>query len=154
PDLIALIRRSRLVEDDRLDGFLAASGDRMSPAALLTELVADGSLTPFQADQLAQGRWKGFEVGGYRLLDRIGTGGMSHVYLAQHCTRRVKVAVKVLTARLAADPLAKARFVREARAAAALTHPNIVHVIEVDTEAPFPFLVMEYIEGISLQAAV
>ncbi len=153
PELVALIRRSGLVENPRLDELLA-SRPGLSPTELLAGLVAGGDLTPFQADQLAQGRWKGFEVGDYRVLDRIGTGGMSQVYLAEHATRGTRVAIKVLAARLADDPVAKERFLREARAAVALTHPNIVHVVEVDTDAPFPFLVMEYIDGVSLQAAV
>jgi serine/threonine-protein kinase len=152
-ELIALIRRSRLVDGTRLDGLVAARPD-LTPVQLLAELVAGGALTRFQADQLAQGRWKGFQVGEYRVLDRIGTGGMSQVFLAEHPTRGNRVAVKVLAPRFADDPLAKERFLREARAAASLTHPNIVHVIEVDTDAPFPFLVMEYIDGVSLQAAV
>jgi serine/threonine protein kinase len=153
-DLIDLLRRSRLVEGPRLEGVLAAARPGLTPEELLAELVADGILTPFQGDQLAQGRWKGFEVGGYRIIDRIGTGGMSQVYLAEHPARGTRVAVKVLAAWLADDPMARERFVREARAAAALTHPNIVRVVEVGTDAPLPFLVMEYIDGVSLQAAV
>ncbi len=154
-DLITLIRRSRLVEGPRLDGYLAAApADDPTPAGMLDRMVADGLLTRFQAGQLGEGRWKGFTIGEYRLLDRIGTGGMSQVYLAEHVGRQTRVAVKVLAARLAEDPVAKERFVREARAATALTHPNIVQVLDVDTDAPFPYLVMEYIDGVSLQAAV
>jgi serine/threonine-protein kinase len=153
-DLIALIRRSGLIRAPQLDAYLADVHPDLSPTDLLTGLIGDGALTPFQADQLARGRWQGFELGGYRLLDRIGTGGMSQVYLAEQVGSGARVAVKVLAARLADDPVAKERFVREARAAAALTHPNIVHVIAVDTDAAFPFLVMEYIDGVSLQAAV
>jgi serine/threonine-protein kinase len=153
-ELIALIRRSGLVEDPQLDGFLADAHPDLTPGELLAGLIGDGTLTPFQADQLAQGRFRGFELGGYRLLDRIGTGGTSQVYLAEHVETGARAAVKVLAARLADDPVARERFVREANAAIALTHPNIVHVIAVDPDATFPFLVMEYIDGVSLQAAV
>ncbi len=154
PELISLIRRSGLVEAPQLDGLLADFRSDPTPGELLAGLIGDGALTPFQAGQLAQGRFRGFELGGYRLLDRIGTGGMSQVYLAEHVVSGARVAVKVLAARLADDPVARERFDREARAAAALTHPNIVHVVAVDADATPPFLVMEYIDGVSLQAAV
>jgi serine/threonine-protein kinase len=64
------------------------------------------------------------------------------------------VALKVLSASLRADKVARKRFVREARAAAAIEHPNIVHVFDVDMDHDPPYLVMEYVDGISLQAAV
>jgi serine/threonine protein kinase len=62
--------------------------------------------------------------------------------------------VKVLSAGFRADPLARRRFVREARAATAIDHPNVVHVHDVDVDHDPPYLVMEFIDGVSLQAAV
>ena len=88
------------------------------------------------------------------MLDRLGKGGMSHVFLAEHAVLGKRVAVKVLSAGLRADPSARQRFVREARAAAAVDHPNIVHVFDVDMDHDPPFLVMEYVDGVNLQAAV
>jgi serine/threonine-protein kinase len=155
PDLADVIRRSRLVDDPRLDRALAdVSGENGRPSQLLKRLIADGHLTRFQADQLAEGRWRGFSIGGYTLLDRLGGGGMGQVYLAEHVARGRPVAIKMLTAELVDDDVARRRFAREARAAVALAHPNIVCVYDFDLDADPPFLVMEYIDGVSLQAAV
>ena len=152
-DLVAVIRASRLVAESRLQAALAGHDGR-PPAALLDGLVTDGTCTAFQAAHLAAGRWRGFVLGPYRLLDRLGGGGMGQVFLAEHTTTGRAVAVKLLAANLADDPTARVRFAREARAAAALAHPNIARVFDLDAEASPPFLVMEYIDGLSLQAAV
>ncbi len=157
-DIVEVIRRSRLIDDRRLADVLrdARSGesDAPSPDGLLNRLIADGLLTRFQADQLAIGRWKGFTIGSYKLLDKLGSGGMGRVFLAEHSVLGKRVAIKVLETKLAADPVARQRFTLEARAAAALDHPNIVHVIDLEADADPPYIVMEYVEGITLQAAV
>jgi serine/threonine-protein kinase len=90
----------------------------------------------------------------YALADCIGTGGMGRVYLGKHRHRDHSVAIKVLSLALANDPTARARLTREARAASSLNHPNIVRVTDLDIEHDPPYLVMEYIEGESLQALV
>ncbi|OWK40902.1 serine/threonine-protein kinase [Fimbriiglobus ruber] len=157
-DLVGVVRRSSLLDRRRFASFLWAvrrSGAAgAAPAALLDRMVADGLLTRFQADRLGAGKWKGFSVGGYQLLDKIGAGGMGQVYLAEHPTGGHKVAIKVLNASLARNPVARARFAREARAAAGLAHPNIVPVIDLDVDAAPPFMVMEFVDGVTLQAAV
>src|SRR5207244_462807 len=114
----------------------------------------DGLLTPFQAEQLLKGRHKGFVLGKYRLLDRIGMGGMGQVYLAEHATMRRRVAVKVLPPNRSENPFARERFLREARAAAQLEHPNIVRAHDLETDGDVTFLVMEYIEGATLHDLV
>jgi serine/threonine-protein kinase len=149
-----VVRKSGLVPADRLAEFLAGFGDR-DPAELLPGLREAGLLTRFQAAQLARGKWKGFLLGThYRILDAVGKGGMGTVFLAEHTVMRKKVAIKVLTPELADDPVALARFTREARAAAACDHPNVVHMIDIDPDAKPAFLVMEFVDGITLQAAV
>ena len=82
----------------------------------------------FSAPDMAEPDLTGRQVGHFRLLRRLGQGGMAEVYLAEQLTLQRLVAVKVLKSRLAADPKAVARFQREARAAAALIHPNIVQI--------------------------
>jgi serine/threonine-protein kinase len=151
PAAAELVRRSGLVPDRELDRVLA--GRPAGPTGLLAALTAAGLLTPFQAGQLAAGRCRGFLLGtNYRILDRLGAGGAGAVYLAEHTVLRRRVAVKVLAA--TDDPLARERVIREARAAARLDHPNVVHVIDVDPDARPPYLVMEHVDGVTLQAAV
>jgi len=89
----------------------------------------------------------GPQLGRYRLIERIGAGGMGEVFLAHdpHLDRRV--ALKVLPAHLTADSVARERFRREALAAAALDHPFICKVFEVGEEAGTPFIAMEYVRG-------
>ncbi len=152
-DVYEAIRRDRLVEPGRLCAF-ADRNQLTDPKAALEGLVADGLLTAYQAAEVAVGRGGGLWLGGYRILDRLGRGGMGHVFLAEHSVLGRRVAVKVLSESLQADPGARKRFVREARAAATLDHPNIVHVFDVDMTNDPPYLVMEFVDGISLQAAV
>ena len=97
------------------------------PKELAQALVDEGLLTYFQADQLLQGKWRGFSVGKYQILERIGSGGMGVVYLAEHKHLLRRVAIKVLPVALAQDPWFLEHFYREAQAIAALDHPNIVH---------------------------
>ena len=126
-----------------------------TPKELAEAMVRDGLLTKFQADHLLAGKWRGFIIAGkYRLLNRVGAGGMGSVYLCEHMRMRRKVALKVLPTSQADDPSAVERFEREARAVAALDHPNIVRAHDIDHEDKLHFLVMEYVDGSSLQEIV
>jgi serine/threonine protein kinase len=112
-------------------------------------------LTRFQADQLLRGRTKGFDLGKYRVLDRLGGGAMGTVYLCEHLQLRCPVAVKVISPQtVERDPTTLMRFHREARATAALNHPNIVRVTDIDQSGAHHFIVMEYLEGTTLQDLV
>src|SRR5579884_4109945 len=115
-------------------------------------MLRDGLLTKFQADQVLQGKARGFVLGGkYKLLEHLGAGGMGTVYLCEHTTMRRRVAIKVLPVAKARDDSYLERFYREARAVAALDHPNIVRAHDIDKDEKLHFLVMEYIAGSSLQ---
>src|SRR3954468_21569633 len=90
-------------------------------------------------------------LGSYRLLERIGKGGMGEVYRAQHVRLGSERAVKVLPANLAAEADFLKRFEREAASAAKLDHPNILPVYEYGEQGGTPYLVMPYVKGGTLK---
>ncbi len=86
-------------------------------------------------------------IGPYRVIERLGAGGMGAVYKAHHPALDRFVAIKVIAPPYAADPNLIERFRREARAVARLRHPNIVEIFDVGEQDGLNFLVMEYVEG-------
>ena len=93
----------------------------------------------------------GTRVGPYEIVAQIGAGGMGEVYRARDTRLGRDVAIKVLPAEFAEDPERLKRFEREARATAALSHPNILDVHDVGTFEGVPYLVEELLEGESLK---
>jgi eukaryotic-like serine/threonine-protein kinase len=157
-EFLQLVRKSGVVDAQRLDATL----DRLrSEGTLPTEskqlatlLVRNGVLTKFYAEQFLRGVWRGFTIGKYHILDRIGSGGMGIVYLGEHKLMGNRVAIKVLPVTLAAHPWFLKRFYREAQAVAALNHPNIVRAHDVGQDGKLHFLVMDFVDGSSLQDIV
>src|SRR5712692_1532500 len=96
----------------------------------------------------------GTRLGRYEIRSKIGAGGMGEVYLAQDTKLDRRVAIKFLPESLVADEQARKRLVREARAAAKLDHPNICSIYEVSEEDGRSFIVMQYIEGETLDVRV
>jgi serine/threonine protein kinase len=139
--------------DARLGRGTSLPGD---PDRLAALLVRRGVLTTFQAKLLLAGRSNGLKLGPYVIHQHLGRGGMGIVYLAEHKTLQRKVALKVLVPPKDADgaKLAVERFRREARAAAALNHPNIVRLHDVGRQSTVNYLIMEYVEGATLEALV
>ena len=88
----------------------------------------------------------------YRIIEKLGAGGMGEVFLAQDLTLDRRVAIKILHAKSIENEQAKKRLLREAKAAATLDHPNICTIHEVNEEADSPFIVMQYIDGVTLWA--
>ncbi len=157
---IDLVKRSELVDKDRLAKALAEleqsqGKDACSDPQKASRYLLDaGLLTRWQCNKLLEGRSKGFFLGKYKLLDHLGTGGMSAVYMAEHVNMQRRVAIKVLPQHRINDSSYLARFYREARAAAALDHPNIVHAYDVDNQGDTHYLVMEFVQGLDLQQMV
>src|SRR5947207_12647908 len=90
----------------------------------------------------------------YRIVSKIGEGGMGEVYLAQDTKLDRKVALKILPADVASNRDRMERFVREAKAAAALNHPNIAHVYEIGEHDGTNFIAMEFIDGLTLRELI
>lgn len=158
PELLDLVRKSGIIDEKRLDSHLeklrAANALPTEPGKLAGILLRDGILTRFQAEQFMQGKWRRFTIGKYKVLEQLGSGGMGSVYLCEHMLMRRRVAVKVLPSAKAEDPASLERFYREARAVAALDHPNIVRAYDIDQDEKLHFLVMEYVDGASLQEII
>jgi serine/threonine protein kinase len=89
----------------------------------------------------------GSRLGPYEILSALGAGGVGEVYKARDTRLDRTVAVKVLLAGIAADPERRARFEREARAIAALSHPHICTIHDVGRHEAIDYLVMEYLDG-------
>jgi len=157
-ELLDRVRKSGLTPMAEVEAIAAdpaaAPAGGWTPPDLLDRLVREQVLTEFQADRIAAGKYKGFVLGSYVILGRVGGGGMGQVFLAEHAEMRRLVAVKVLPVPLTEEPLARERFLREARAAAALDHPHIIKVFDLNREGRLLYLVMEYLAGVNLQQLV
>ncbi len=96
----------------------------------------------------------GLKLGPYQILAPLGAGGMGEVYRALDPRLDREVAIKVVRAERLADPDRRARFVREARAASTLNHPNIVTIHEIESDGDIDFIVMELVQGRTLDALI
>src|SRR5829696_2822623 len=153
-ELIQLIRKSGMIDEARLTNYLQrrefARGLPNDPREFAEDMVRDGVLTNFQSEQFLLGKWRGFTIGKYKLLERVGVGGMGQVFLCEHMFMKKRVAVKVLPPAKADQPAALGRFYREARAAGSLEHPNIVRTHDIDQDGNLHFIVMEFVDGPNL----
>src|SRR5712664_599732 len=92
----------------------------------------------------------GASLSHYRIVSKLGAGGMGEVYLAQDTKLDRKVALKILPADVAANQDRLRRFTQEAKAAAALNHPNIAHIYEIGQADGVNFIAMEFVDGHTL----
>ena len=154
-DFLDIVRKSRLVDESDLTRFRNENPDLPEdPIKLAAALRASNLLTGFQSDQLLRGKYRGFVLGKYKLLDRIGLGGMGQVFLAEHGMMKKRVALKVLPPDRSQNQFARERFVREARTTGQLEHPNLIKAYDLDSDNDVHFLVLEYVDGICFQDLV
>jgi serine/threonine protein kinase/WD40 repeat protein len=156
-DCIRDLTDSGLLVDAEIASFrerIAQGEGAVDAQALARELVRAGRLTAYQAGAVLQGKTRGLVIGNYLVLDKLGAGGMGMVFKARH--RRLKriVALKLLPPSMARDESSVLRFQREAKAAAKLSHRNVVAVLDADEYRGLHFLVMEYVEGRDLSRVV
>ncbi|MGE3407572.1 MAG: protein kinase [Pirellulales bacterium] len=145
---------SGIVAPGKLENFVPPKASPKDGEELLRELYKQNLLTKFQAQQVAAGKGRALILGNYLVLDKIGAGGMGQVFKAEHRRMERIVAIKMLPSAMTKDAAAVARFHREAKAAAKLTHSNIVVAYDADEANGVHFLVMEYVEGQDLSALV
>lgn len=139
--------------EESVERFLGRPGPKAAEE-LARELVRGGRLTEYQAGAILQGKSRGLAIGNYLVLDKIGVGGMGLVFKALHRRMRRIVALKVLPPSFARNTTAVMRFRREAEAAARLSHPNVVAVLDADEFNGLHFFAMEFVAGRDLERLV
>ncbi len=153
----------RLITPDQFD--IAMDKAKESKRPLADVLVEDSTIDSTTADRLSKAlkrilkderaRTEGGvhvkkQIGGYRLVRRIGEGGMGEVYLAEQLSMHRTVAIKILHQKWADDEEFRKRFLLEARAAGKLSHPNIIQVYDVGKYQGLYYFSMEYIDGVTV----
>ena len=129
-------------------------GSLLSDTGEISSLEVSG--TAFEKTMMgpaeAEDRFIGLEISGCKIISKIGEGGMGAVYKAHHIRLNKAVAIKVMAAALLGlgDEIHRKRFLREARAAAQLEHPNIMTVFDVNEYESSPYIIMQFIEGRSV----
>ena len=146
-----------LMTSEEVDAFirgLPAARQPQDARALAREMLRYKKLTKFQAQIVCEGKARGLVIGNYVILDKLGEGGMGQVFKAQHRRMERLVALKILPPAAMKSPDAVQRFQREVKAAARLSHPNIVTAYDADEAKGVHFLVMEYVPGRDLASVV
>jgi serine/threonine protein kinase len=151
----SLLARSKLLAEDEAKTMLArwretAEDAADDPVKFASWMVANQYVTEYQAALLARGYADGFFLDDYKILDRLGKGRMAGVYKAVHRLGQM-VAIKVLPPSKAKEPNLLGRFRREGRLAKRLKHPNIVRTFQLGIAGNVHYLVMEYLEGETLE---
>ena len=157
-NVCGLLIRSKLLTPDEVKTMYtrwqAESKDAVANLAQFTRwLVARGYVTEYQAALVAKGHADSFFINQYKILDRLGKGRSAGVYKAQHQLGQV-VAIKILPPSKAQNPQILARFQREVRLALKLKHPNVVRAFQVGEVSGLHYLVMEYLEGETLDTVL
>jgi eukaryotic-like serine/threonine-protein kinase len=156
-DLLPVLRRSGILTDRQYEEVRAKvlKGEYpRAPTALAERLVVEEVLTEFQAKRLLRNKTRGFIIGRYVVLDRLGEGGMGRVFRAQHQLMGRIVALKLIASLGVSDKRSVARFQREMRLMGRLDHPNVVRAFDADQIGEVFYIAMEYVAGQGLDRMV
>ena len=154
-DLIEVIRTNDLLPPERMKELTVTVAGRVDdPKRMGKYLVQRRWLTLFQLQALFQGVASELSIGPYRIVDRLGQGGVSSVFKAWDTNRKQYVALKVIHPDLESNVEAFGRLQREMMAATRLNHPNIVKALDIDLQGRRHYFAMELVEGTDLQKLV
>ena len=152
-DFVGILQKSKLLKPDQLAEARRLTEGLTEPTAIARKLVQQNFISHWQAGRLLAGKHSLF-ISKYRLLDLLGTEPLGPVYLAEHTQMDRRVVLKTLARREGNSSASIERFLGEAQSLATLDHRNLSHVYDVDREGDFYYLVMEYVQGRSLQQIV
>jgi serine/threonine-protein kinase len=152
--LLDVIRQNQLLEPGQLNELTPEIRRFNDPRAAAQHLLKKNWLTPYQVNQIFQGQATGLALGQYRLLERLGEGGMGQVFKARHQAMGRIVALKVIRKDRLENERAVKRFRREIQMAGQLQHPNVVLAFDADHVGGTHFFAMEYVDGTDLSRLV
>ena len=145
---------SGILSDQKLRAAAHKKSEHQDGESLAKEMIKSGHLTKYQAEQILSGKGKNLCMGQYVLLEKLGAGGMGQVYKAYHPGMDRIVAIKVILAKGKIAEESVRRFEREVKAAAKLSHPNIITVYDAGNANGRHFMVMELVKGQDLNIIV
>lgn len=155
-EFFALLKEAGILSASKLTELKSSfSGNpTVRPEDMATELLQVGGLTEFQATEISNGHTQKLIVGEYILLDHIARGGMGQVFRARHCVMQRDVAIKFMLPSHEDDDETSKRFRREVQTASKLSHPHIVTALDAGQRDGMCYLVMEYVDGVTLSKFV
>jgi eukaryotic-like serine/threonine-protein kinase len=156
PGLLDALRSGHLLSLEQLNEVVVGhlQGRFADARALAKELLKRNWLTPYQVNQLMQGRGQELHLGPYLLLERLGEGGAGQVFKARHQKMNRIVALKIIRPELLGDAEVVGRFCREIQVLSRLDCANVVHAYDAGPCGASYFLAMEYVEGTDLARLV
>ncbi len=152
-DLLPLIRESGVLTERQFADIKARvlRGDYPAQSNALAErLVSEKILTNYQVGRFLKNKAHGLVVGRYVLMDRLGSGSMGRVYKAHHQMMDRLVAIKIIAPEIVSNDRVIARFQREMKLVGRLDHPNVIRAFDADKINRVLYIVMEYVQGLSL----